>query len=79
MKRELWESVVDLVESISAAGAEANGLRIKEVTFEMPMTIVLRQTQVGFRFLADAPEWRLSSGLADQPGRVRMTVHEVSA
>lgn len=77
MKRELWESIVDLVESVASIDTGTLGLRLTDVTFDMPLNIVLRKTPVGFKFLADAPEWRFPAGLSDQPSRLRITLGEV--
>jgi len=77
MKRELWESIVDLVDSVIAADLAGTGLRIESAAFDMPLNVVLRPTEVGFKFMADAPEWRFESGLDNQPGRLRLRLEEV--
>ena len=78
MRRELWETLVDLMESMAVPEARVLGLRVTDVTLDLPVEIVLQPTEVGFKFLAGPPMWRQETGLQHQKGRmsVRMTITE---
>jgi hypothetical protein len=75
-RRELWQTVIDIVEALTPTNADALGVRITDVEINLPVEIVLRTTEVGFRVLIDAPVWRQQAGIELQKGRLAMRLHE---
>jgi hypothetical protein len=79
MKRELWETVTELIEGLAVPQATEMGLRITEMTVSLPVELVVVQTDVGFRLLIDAPHYRWDAGLRPEAGQLRLAVRQMDS
>lgn len=70
MRRELWESLSDILSAFIPG--EHHGMCIRGVDVRLPIELVMPKTEVGFRFLADAPRIRWHHGLTNQPCHIRI-------
>jgi len=70
----LWETVSELIEALASPQAAEMGLHITKMTVDMPMELVVVQTEVGFRLLIDAPHYRWDVGLRPKTGRLRLAL-----
>ncbi len=77
MGRELWETVTELVEALAAPQASSLGLKVTAMTVDLPIELVVVQTEVGFRLLVDAPHYRWDAGLRPRPGRLRLKLTQM--
>ena len=77
MKRELWETITKLVEALAVPQAAGSGLRVTGMTVDLPVELVIVQTEVGFRLLIDAPHYRWDAGLRPETGRMRLTLRQL--
>ncbi len=76
MRRELWETIVDLFEATTTLQMTQAGLRVTNMSYDIPVEIVTRKTDVGFRLLVDVPHSRWMSGYHAPPSRLRLTLRE---
>lgn len=74
MTRELWETVVDLMEALEPQRAALAGLVVTRAALDLPVECVFVETKVGFQIRVDAPAVRIVSGLGRKPTNLRMTV-----
>lgn len=79
MKRELWELISELVEALAAPQAEKWGLTVTGMQLELPIELVVAQTEVGFRLLIDAPHYRWDAGLRPEAGRMALQLRKTGA
>jgi hypothetical protein len=78
MRRELWETIVDLLEAVASLQTRETGLHITSLMVDLPVEVLVRQTAVGFTLLADLPQSRWTEGLTAQPGRMQLHLSEVA-
>ena len=74
MKREFWQTVTELVEALQVPGSTRLGLKVTSMTIDLPVEMVIVQTEVGFQLLIDALHYRWDAGLRPQPAKLTMTV-----
>lgn len=74
MRRELWQTVTDLVDALPTEQASALGLRVSDVTVSLPVEVTLPRTAAGFRVLVDAPRHRGPVGWHEGVGRLRLVL-----
>ncbi|MCB0208143.1 MAG: hypothetical protein KDJ52_02360 [Anaerolineae bacterium] len=79
MKREFWETVTELLEALAAPQVSELDLRITEMKVDLPVELVVVQTEVGFRLLIDAPHYRWAAGLRPEPGRLRLALRQINS
>ncbi len=77
MRRELWETITELVEGLAVPQEPASNLHVTGMTVDLPIELVVVQTRVGFRLLVDAPHYRWDVGLRPDPGRLRLNLQEL--
>ena len=78
MAREFWETVAELAGALAAPQIKALGLRVTDLSVDLPVEMVVVQTAVGFRLLVDAPHYRWDAGIRPEPGRLRLALAEPS-
>jgi hypothetical protein len=73
MRRALWQTIAEVVDSVQPFGNGASVVRVTSVYVDMPIEIALLRTGAGFELLADVPRSRWESGFEEQRGRLRFT------
>lgn len=76
MQSELWEILVQLVDSIDPKDAQVFGMRIDDITFSLPVEFGIVPTEVGFRIVTNLPQTRWQEGITPSIGRMFVTLHE---
>lgn len=79
MKRELWEMITELVEALVVPQTEKLGLRVIDMTVQLPVELVIVQTAVGFRLLIDAPHYRWDTGLRPETSQLQLALCRIDA
>ena len=75
-RRELWETLVDLLEVVDVQQTLQSGIHVRSIEVDLPVEIVARFTEVGFQLLIDPPHWRWESGFPVRSGRLKVTLQE---
>lgn len=75
-RRELWETLVDVLTAVGSQPAVQRGLVVESVEVDVPVEVVARLTTVGFRLLVDAPQWRWEDGFPLRSGRLIVTLQK---
>lgn len=75
-RRELWETITEIVGALTVPDAESIGLRVTDVDINLPVEVVLAPTDVGFKVYVDVPAWRTETGIQHQKGRLRIRLTE---
>ena len=70
MIRPLWETLVEILESVSPDAA--SGVRVASVRLDLPIEVEIRSSGDGLAFLADVPRWRWATDFDPQRGRVKL-------
>lgn len=76
MHRELWEIIVQLVESIDPKDAAVYGMRIDDITFSLPLELVIIPTDVGFRIATNLLQTRWQEGFSPSISRMYVKLEE---
>lgn len=74
MRRELWETMVELLEALQTPEASKQGLRINRVLLDLPIELQVLQAESGMQLFADLPRWRWVGGLDAPVGRMRIDI-----
>ena len=72
MRRELWATLVEFVDSTRPLAAEKFMIRIEQLLLDMPIEVELRMTAQGLTFLSDVPSWRWRTVFDQEPGRLKI-------
>lgn len=75
MRRELWETLLEILNALSLPEAAVQGLRIQSATLDLPVEVAMSYTENGFKLFVDLPRWRWIGGIQEQPARMRLTIH----
>lgn len=75
MRRELWETLVELMESVVAIEADSSDLRITNAVINIPIEVRAKVTEVGFLLLADLPRWQIDTGFEERPGQLKINLY----
>jgi hypothetical protein len=75
-RRELWETITELVDALTVPDGERIGLHVTDVDINLPVEVVLAPTEVGFKVYVDVPAWRQETGIQHQKGRLRIRLSE---
>ncbi|MEM6252899.1 MAG: hypothetical protein AAF821_08250 [Cyanobacteria bacterium P01_D01_bin.156] len=75
MRRELWETLVELMESVNAIEHDHPELRVTNAVINIPIEVRAEMTQVGFRLLADLPRWEIKTGFEERPSRLKINLY----
>ena len=73
MQRELWATLVELVDSTRPLAAEASLIRVEQLLLDMPLEVEFRRTVQGFTFFSDVPSWRWRTVFDQEPGRLKIS------
>ncbi len=76
MKRELWETLAEILEAASAHDLPGEQMRITRLSLDLPMEIDLPKTNDAFVFRGDAPRTRWDAGFKPPLGRLRIRLEE---
>jgi hypothetical protein len=76
MRRELWETVTDLMESILPEEDAASLLRVQSASFDVPIEVFFHQRGDELELRADLPRWRWATVFDEQRGRLRLFCRE---
>ena len=77
MRRELWESLTDIVSAFTPDASIYQVLRIESADITLPIELVMPKTEVGFRFYADATRQRWVHGIRDQSSSLKVSFRTV--
>jgi hypothetical protein len=77
MRRTLCDTLLDLSGSFLGVQEAFRGVRITEVSLDLPIEVSLARRGGEFTFLADVPCWRWRTPFDRQPGR--MILHYTKA
>jgi hypothetical protein len=73
-RRALWETVIELVESVRPRADAAALVRIDRLDVTLPIEMAIAIDGGEVALLADAPRWRWRSDFDATPSRLRMTL-----
>jgi hypothetical protein len=76
MRRELWETLVDLMSAIHPDELADYDLRVNDVFLDLPIEVTVRHSENSFRLFVDLPQWRWQGGYQMQPGRMIVRLQE---
>jgi hypothetical protein len=76
VKRELWETISEVVEGLTPVASEGVSIRVSAVQLDLPMEIdvVGRDDRAIVR--ADLPRWRWPTDFDLDPGRLQVRLQE---
>jgi hypothetical protein len=74
LTRQLWQTMVELLESVSPDSQ--TGVRVTDVSLDLPIEVQIRQTHDGLIFLADLPRWRWRTVFDPKGGRLKLRCSE---
>lgn len=80
MRRALWETVTELIASISP-GDDTGGLRVTSLSLNVPVEVLLRRAPdeaEGLELLGDLPRWRWTTAFDEQRGRLKLVCVEAA-
>ena len=76
MKRELWDTLCEVVDGLAPVTAEGVSIRIRAVELDLPMEIDTVGTGDQAIVRADLPRWRWPTEFDVEPGRLRVRLQE---
>jgi len=76
MRRELWETLLDVAEAVQPTGEAEGVLRITGITLDLPLETQVRTRDSKLVILADLPRWRWRTTFDERPGRLLVTLEE---
>ena len=77
MRRLLWESLLDWLESAQPIDEARAWVRVTGMQIDAPIEIALRRNALadgGYDVLADVPRWRMWTGFETPTSRLRVTL-----
>lgn len=79
MRRELWETISDLVGSVMPDDSAAELLRVSSVSLDVPIEVTFRRGEEGVLMLADLPRWRWTTAFDEKRGRLKLLCRQQRA
>jgi len=76
MRRELWETLVDIMTAINPDELAAIDLRVNDVFLDLPVEVSVHHSEEHFRLFIDLPQWRWQGGYNLKPGRLIVRLQE---
>lgn len=73
MPRELWETLLELVDAVRPDTEMQGLIHITGLTLDLPVEIGMRRNSRDVVILADLPRWRWKTDFDQQPGRMRVS------
>jgi len=72
MRRALWETIVELAESVQPRGGAESLVRVTGLNIALPVEVVFRMTGHELELLADVPRSRWRGGFDEMPSRMTL-------
>jgi hypothetical protein len=76
MKRELWETLSEVVHGLTPVTTDGVSIRIRAVELDLPMEIDAVGAGDEAIVRADLPRWRWPTEFDVEPGRLRVRLQE---
>jgi len=79
VRRALWETVTELVESVSPANEGGVAVRVTSLSLDVPIEMLLRRVAdapEGVELLGDLPRWRWTTLFDERRGRLKLVCQE---
>ena len=74
MRRQLWETLVEIAGGAVDEGGKLPGITLAELGLDLPLEVTLAPSEDGWVLLADAPAWRWQTEFDREPGRFAMVI-----
>jgi hypothetical protein len=74
MRRALWETIVELCDSVTPRGDAASMVRVTGLSVALPVDVALRTSGGEVEVLAEAPRSRWRGGFDERPSRMSLTM-----
>jgi len=81
VRRALWETISELIESVLTDDGVAGALRVTGLSLDVPVEVLLRRAldEAGdVELLGDLPRWRWTTVFDEQRGRLKLVCVESS-
>lgn len=75
-RRPLWETLVELLDAVTAEGGTPAGLRVTGLYLDVPLEVSLGRTGAGLELLGDLPRWRWTTEFDNRQGRLQVECRE---
>ena len=76
MKRELWQTLSEIVDGLAPVTAEGVAIRIRTVAIDLPIEIDTVGSGDRAIVRADLPRWRWTTDFDVEPGRLQVKLVE---
>lgn len=76
MKRQLWETLCEVVDGLTPVSTDGASIRIRDVELDLPMEIEAVGSGDRAIIRADLPRWRWATDFDVEPGRLRVRLAE---
>lgn len=76
MKRQLWETLVEVVDGLMPVTSEQVVIRVRTVGLDLPMEIDVVGSGDAAIVRADLPRWRWTTDYDVEPGRLQVRLEE---
>ena len=76
MKRELWETLCEIVDGLTPVTTEGIAIRVRTVQLDLPMEFDVLGTGDRAIVRADLPRWRWTTDFDPEPGRLQVRLQE---
>lgn len=76
MRRPLWETVLELMESVLPVANEESLIQVVNVWMDLPLEVTLQRRGSELALLGDLPRWRWRTVFDAEPGRLQLRCGE---
>ena len=76
MRRAMWQTVFDLVDSVQPTQGAESMVNVTQLWLDLPFEVVVQPRPSGPEVLGDLPRWRWRTAFDLAPGRVKLRVAE---
>lgn len=76
MKRQLWETLIEVLDGFMPVAADGVAIRIRTVGLDLPMEIEAVGSGDTTIVRADLPRWRWVTDFDVEPGRLQVRLEE---
>jgi hypothetical protein len=73
-RRELWETLVELIEAIVPLADQMAPLYVTGLTLDLPIDLSMKAGREGLVIYADLPRWRWSTVFDAPTGRMHLQI-----